>query len=202
MLTYTPGRVLVSDERKLVFMAIPKVALSSVKLALGMRFEPTFPFHLMHQGYMSFAIIREPVDRFVSGYTEVLVRMGDDMQDEPEIVQGLLSREDPDRFMYFLEQVEERIFDAHIEHQVNFLNDKEGHPFPVQKLFLMDRIHELEEWLGLELPVVNKGSSLMRTDFSPIPTRMEIEPLVTSEVEDRIHNIYKQDTALYRDLTT
>ena len=65
-----------SDKYKLCFIGIPKCAQTSIKDAFNMDKNESNYFNLPDhvKNYALFCVLRDPIDRLVSGYLEVIKR--------------------------------------------------------------------------------------------------------------------------------
>ena len=69
-------------------------------------------------------IVREPLDRLISGYLEVLIRT----HDCPRTLEKdfIYIREEPQRFLAFIKEIKKEFFDAHIEPQLFYLTNEDN----------------------------------------------------------------------------
>lgn len=127
------GLCYVSDKLKVIFVPIPKNASTSVRNITGFEFRAdnimAYSENLAAGDYKAFAIIREPVPRFISGYIEVCQRASGD---SPHILtRDFYWMRGKNRFLKFLEEIEHDWFDAHLFPQEYFLCDYAGNPFMI-----------------------------------------------------------------------
>lgn len=171
------------DERfKLIFVPIPKNASTSVRNMSGLQFYTdnimAYTQKIAQREYKAFAIIREPVQRFISGYIEVCKRAtGDSTQTLKKDFYWLTGRQ---RFEKFIEEIEADCFDAHMYPQNYFLCNYSDKPFlldayiDIQQLatglpFVMDRL--LGEGGNITVPKLNVSGKGRRVSLSNKVTR-------------------------------
>lgn len=121
-----------SHKHKLSYLLIPKCGSTSIQQAL----ESSEKEKTEKPEYKSFTVVRPPLDRFYSGYNELIKR---------EIFKGT-----PQQLLFRIEK--EGFFDAHIKPQTHYLK-------PVDQLYSFDTVHEL----GLNLKHENKGLGKIKT---------------------------------------
>ena len=118
---------------KVIFLPIPKNASTSLRNMDDFESRKanimSFRKEIAEQEYRAFAIIRDPLSRFISGYVEVCKRAS---QDSPHILtKSFYWMNGKNRFIKFLDEIEEGWFDAHLFPQQYFLCDFEGRPFMI-----------------------------------------------------------------------
>ncbi len=144
------GLCYVSDKFKVIFVPIPKNASTSVRNISEFEFRTdnimAYDEELSAGGeYKVFTIIREPVQRFVSGYIEICKRASGD---SPHILsKDFYWMKGIERFSKFMDEIECTWFDAHLFPQSYFLSNYAGAPF------LIDAYIEMEQ-LSTALPAV------------------------------------------------
>ena len=141
------GLCYVSEKYKLIFLPVPKNASTSVRNIGELEFcrsnIMSYSTALKEGKYRAFAIIRDPLERFISGFTEVCVRAAGD---SPHILStDFYWWKGKERFVRFLDELEKEWFDAHLFPQHFYLTDYEGQPF------LIDAYIDIRE-LDTELP--------------------------------------------------
>ena len=127
------GLCYVSDKFNVIFVPIPKNASTSIRNIVGLEFQVDnimrYSEKLSTREYMAFTIIREPIERLISGYIEVCKRASGD---SPHILmKDFYWMKGKKRFMSFLDEIESGFFDAHIVPQEYFLCDYVGSPFMI-----------------------------------------------------------------------
>ena len=127
------GMCYVSDRYKIIFIPIPKNASTSFR---GMENFSVFTSNIMaykkelESGeYKAFAIFRDPLDRFISGYIEVCKRGAVDSRHNLD--KKFYWKNNLSKFKTFIEEIEVDCFDAHMLPQKWFLTDFQGNPFIV-----------------------------------------------------------------------
>ena len=73
------GKVWISDKEKVIYLGIPKTASTSIRRMLGMYAKDCSDFNKLKKNtkydeYIMFTILRNPLERFVSGYLERIFR--------------------------------------------------------------------------------------------------------------------------------
>jgi len=121
------GLCCVSHKDELIFIGVSSNASTSIRNALNMldytdNYLSIIDNNLNGNKYVTFTIIREPIQRLISGYIKVCVRA---TQDSPHILgkKFYWVRDQKKRFHIFIDELEESYFDCHIEKQIFFLTD-------------------------------------------------------------------------------
>ena len=132
-----------------MFLGIPKNASTSIRESPIMEDCNRTTYSLLKEEinfdeYLTFTVLREPVERLVSGYYEV--QRGNKSDNVYNTATGKKFIDviyEPDRFLCFLEEIEEHgYFDSHIKPQASFLSDQQGNKIPVEHYLFFNNIGE------------------------------------------------------------
>ena len=140
----------VSDKNKLVFFVIPKNASTSIRnttLFKNCSNRTTFEdveYKIKNENYSTFAVLREPVERFISAYHEVVRgHREDNPYDTARDKQFIKFDEEPKRFNLFLKEIESSgFFDSHLKPQMHFLTDANNEQIEIKNYLFFNNIVE------------------------------------------------------------
>ena len=161
------GLCCVSSKDRLIFIGVSSNASTSIRNALNILNYNNNYLSLMDNNtcgikYTTFTIIREPIQRLISGYIKVCVRA---TQDSPHILKKKFywERDQKKRFYLFVDELERHIFDCHIEKQIFYLTDHNSNMLNIDYFLKMEHLKDdfsgMCRQLGLDyrLEHLNKG---------------------------------------------
>lgn len=195
------GRLWINHDKKLAFLGIPKNASSSIRTAIGVETKrytdrDIFTFGKSLDGLTVFTVIREPLDRFISGYLEILKRADKDGH-KTKKRKFYDVKDNKHRFIAFVNELydemkdsEGRMFDNHIEKQTYYI------PTPVRglvKMYMDFELKKLSKDLQLEIPHQNKKADKDKDYLKSI--LLNRPKLLT-----KFRLLYKDDLKLYNEL--
>ena len=197
------GRYYVRHDQKLVYLPVSKNASMTMRNVVNGELHMSGFFDnikkFKKKGYVSFAVIREPIDRLVSGYQEILFRAG---IDAPLTTQKPFwkVRGQEEKFYAFIKDIKEEIWDGHVGIQASILT-KGDNVIPTDYVFdcktLTQDFQEMccEHNVNLK-PVVNHNES--KGQSKKIDKEF-IFGLINSDVNllKDIEEIYRDDFTLY-----
>ena len=137
----------VGHKEKIIFIGIPKNASTSIRNSFGFKAsEPDNYFSIQkrvtdERNYKTLTVLRNPLDRFISGYIEVCKRATGDSPKTLE-KQFYWMRNSKRRFLAFLDEIELDFFDAHIEPQEHYLTDYNGKFIHCDFYLIMENLEE------------------------------------------------------------
>jgi len=141
------------------------------------------------QNDFTFAIIRNPLDRFYSAYVQINRKKTEDTQSK------IFFQEDnpQKRVLYFLDEISVDLYDEHIQLQSWFIED-----FHINFLMTMDnlqkgfrKLKELKN-IDIKLPMFNESDKIKLIEVISIVKELNLY--------DRINELYKRDWDLYREI--
>ncbi len=192
-LVHPKGLGYISETYKIIFIPIPKNASTSVRSIGNLEFRQgnflAYKTRIANGEYKTFAILREPISRFVSGYIEVCKRATGDST-------AILKRDfywikNPHkRFILFLDELESEWFDAHMFPQHYFLYDYEDKPYSVDAYIDM-------KCLDSALPVVLGRFGAPITKFSKQNQHGSVRVISPKEIKDKYLNFKNYQRSLY-----
>ena len=193
----------VSHKNKAIFFVIPKNASTAIRESPLMQdsYRTTFSNlqkTISFEEYTTFTVLREPIERVVSAYYEVIRGNRPGNIYNTVIGKSFISMNtEPEGFIAFLEDIGENgFFDAHLKPQAYFLTDEKGQPVHIDHYLFFDNIVEdytkLCSHFGAEykLPDINgfaKGTKKQLLEY--IKKDKNILKL--------LDNLYKDDIMLY-----
>lgn len=180
----------------LLFIHVPKNGGTSVKRALyrsdpghatARYYDLFFPDHLV--AAESIAILRDPGERFLSGFDFLLNGGGRDVRIQDRPMQRMAAIRTPDEFLDFLEQADGDWLkvDTFARPQSWYIADRSGR-IAVRHLWLLDRAGD-----GLSQFMAQRG-------LPPISHRNATERrarTLTAAQQARLHRLYANDYPLY-----
>jgi len=153
----------VYHNEKLIFIRVSSNASTSIRLALGKSNVDNYLSIINNKKeenkYITFAIIRDPIERLVSGYIKVCVRA---TADSPEILnkEFYWIKDQKMRFYAFIDELEKGYFDCHIELQRFFLTDENNNLFDIDYILMLENLDEDFSKMCRELNLDKKLSHL------------------------------------------
>jgi len=179
------------------FLPIPKNASTSIRNTF--KFTNTSIYLDEHTSTKSMGklitVIRNPMDRLVSGYLEIIYRAA---IDTPKTITKKFYNmpENKDRFIEFILEIEQDLFDAHIEQQCYYITDFNDNLLPFYRILLFDNLQEDFNQLLNDLSLNNNLKHLKNQD-------KEKKDIVYNYIKndvyliDKINKIYEKDFFIY-----
>lgn len=142
-------------------------------------------------------ILREPIDRFVSGYFEINVRA----HDSPKTLEKEFwyIEKEPDRFNKFINEVGEDFFDTHIEPQMYYITDNDNNIIKIDKWILLnDMSSELQKILNVNFKKRNDSNVVTKQIIMPVEKSWYHTHLnYNTQYKSYLEFLYKDDILLY-----
>ena len=137
-------------------------------------------------------VLREPMDRLVSGYLEVCVRANIDAPNTKtkkfyHMIEG------KDRFVEFINEIEREFFDPHILPQWVYMGDINGIDLKIDYFLDFDNLNnDLNNVLGINV-------TLNHSNVKPSHQKQRILKYIENDIElqKRILKLYYEDFKLY-----
>jgi len=153
------GKVWASDKDKVIYFGIPKNASSTIRHMFGQRAKDFLDYGALkddpkYVDYTRFAILRNPLQRFVSGYVEIIYRakQHEDTYNRPFYrIKDLITR-----FRAFVRDIQGDFYDSHIERQWYFVSDTTNNHLnhDIQHFLLFENLAEDIKKLQLSSPLL------------------------------------------------
>ena len=133
-------------------------------------------------------IVREPLDRLISGYLEVLIRT----HDCPRTLEKdfIYIREEPQRFLAFIKEIKKEFFDAHIEPQLFYLTNEDNNLIKLDEVWLIrDTNEKLSQLFGKSITqktnIKSLGDKKRYVDYLNNNSRLKtfVEKLYAEDIE-------------------
>lgn len=184
----------------IVYMGNPKTASSSIHTLFG-------PYNANFEELCSYvdistlkliSVIRNPLERFISGYLEVRYYLAhlENYEHYSFYSPILAEKNETDRLSSFISLRENNLLDQHVRTQWYYLSDVSGNLLPFYRLFLFEDIDvefkQFSREIGhdYQLPRVNFKSSRAKKECALV---LQQNPML----RERINRLLKQDWALY-----
>ena len=184
-----------SDQYKLIYLAIPKTASTSIRAYLN-NLKNAMDLNNItsnKDGYVTFTIIREPVERFVSGVMESFKRI-----ETPEKLKNLSKvKNTTDMLEQYLNILEvDGFIETHITPQLFYMSNSDGELFHIDEILLFENLsHDFkimaEKYnLPPTLPHKWKNNDNRRSEMLSIVRNNE-------NIKNRVLKLYEDDFNLY-----
>jgi len=153
----------VYHNEKLIFIRVSSNASTSVRHAFSNSAVDNYLSIINRKTkeikFTTFAIIRNPIERLLSGYIKVCVRA---TADSPEILNKKFYwiKNQKRRYYAFIDELEKRFFDCHIELQRFFLTDENNNLFDIDYILKLENLNEDFSKMCRELNLDKKLSHL------------------------------------------
>lgn len=169
------------------FIGVPKNASSSFRQSFGVGGPDNYlnPKNKKIKDLKLVTVIRDPLDRVISGYLETIKRSEKNTVNKKFFKIG----ESKDRFIEFLNELEVGFFDCHIEKQYFYMTDNDNNLLP------FDLIIDFGEF-GSGVKSLNKNP--ITTNISPTGKKNMVKDYLDDVLIGRINSIYKEDFELYK----
>ena len=197
-INYNKGNCMVFEEKKECFIPIPKNASTTFRKYFEWQNVPLSSFTKNPEILLNnkvFTIIREPIDRFCSGYIEIVDRKNKNK--EVELYEFFKITDRKDKFIQFVEDVHVCFFDSHIVPQTFFLTGEQGDMIKIDETLLLSQVSKKIEEL------FDKKPKKKRPQIHQNKTRSRRKQIIKSYVEEniqlkkRIEKLYYKDFELY-----
>jgi hypothetical protein len=188
-----------NTNNKINFIAIPKNASTSIRNGLNLKSMGNY-FTVSEDfknEYKNITVLRNPLERIVSAYLEVLIRLHDGPKTGEK--KFFHMSESIDRFREFISELERDTYDAHVEPQYFYISDNGGNILPFYKILKFEKIMEdfkdLKDELKLKenLPHLNSKPQQRK---NMVYSYLQQDPTLI----ERIRKIYEKDFELYETL--
>lgn len=152
-------------DNNICFIGVPKNASTSIRNGLNLNKMDNY-FTLsddVKNNLNLITVLRDPLDRLVSSYLEVLVRLHDSPKTGEKKFYHM--KESIERFEEFISELERDTYDAHVETQFFYVTDDNGDLLPFYKILSFDCLDEQinilknELVIGGSIPHLNKKSN-------------------------------------------
>lgn len=171
------GLCVVSHENKLIFIGVSSNASTSIRNALNLKGYDNNYISILSGGsmeieYSTFAILRDPIERLISGYLKVCDRA---TGDSPHILKTNFYKlkDQKKRFYEFVNELEKGMFDCHIERQCFYLTDSKGKLFDIDYYLTVENLSEDFSIMCKELGLTSTLSHLnIAKSETPPKTRL------------------------------
>lgn len=183
------------EEKKIAFIYVPKNASESFRAILGKQgFRNRVSFNHVAETVresFKFAVLRNPIDRYVSAYLE-------GSKKEFKQMEGSLTLDEHwDRFVRLIPKRGEGVWDEHLFPQYLHLIEKDGTPLVIDRFLFMDSLEEDWRKLSSELGL---SPDLLHIRRSPEELRWfllgKLRLKDNREVRARIDDFYQEDWEL------
>lgn len=183
---------LIAQNPKMGFILIPKNGTSSVRNTYNLT-------NLNNMGAFNapnkkvFAIIRNPLERFITGYIETFIRYHTPKAypDLGYLGQYMKIKNERNRIKKFMLDCRDSGVEAHVEHQSNFFKE-----FTPDNLMIFD--YKLEDDLKQFMKSINNEyNPLTRGITNANPKKEQVFKHLDRELLDIYHDVFKEDIQMY-----
>jgi hypothetical protein len=199
------GTVWINENNKIAALGIPKCATTTIRTQFALT--KLVNIQDVPDDYFMFAIIRDPINRFVSAYIEVVQkckiypkgRYHYDLsisQDQIEFLDDLMANHDDcGRFMIYLNQVQNEwgFFETHCVPQIIYLFDNDNKIFPNVEIFRFDNLINLEERLGTKMVKSNQSEN------PELKQKLLAFIAASSAIKSQIEKLYEYDSRIWQE---
>lgn len=193
---HPPGWLWHSHEKKLSCLSVPKCASNSIRDMTGCHDGPN---HKRYKDYNLFAVIRDPMDRYISAFMEVMLpashypkgRYHDNLGLDKNLVRILDSINHGDsgaRIIRFTDLILDKgFFETHTRPQLHYLEGCGN-----ITLYKLEKISRMLEDFGIEKEVVKN-----KTESAGIKKELTDVLSTDSELRNKLHKLFAKDIELY-----
>jgi hypothetical protein len=188
-----------SPDYKLIYVGIPKTASTSMRHFMNIAKHGQSSIIYMgnlpeeKRDYRTFTIVRDPLNRFVSGVFEGIKR-----GESPKNIRDLKSVSDiPKLITSFIDIIEKDGFtEVHTAPQVAYFCDKNGKDFKFDKVLVFERLSTDFAKMCEEYDINSKLEHKQKGNHSRSAKALELIKK-DENLMNRIKNLYKEDFELY-----
>lgn len=183
-----------SEQKGIAFFAVPKNASTALRNSLGTTEAGYHSEFELPNDTVKFSVLRNPVDRCVSAYIEVIKRATVDCKETIDKPFYRIS-ESKKRFISFLDEIETNGFwENHAQPQTFYLTNSDGSLIDLDYIFIFEDLQN-----GLNRMAEETGKQLLpkREWFHSPQQKKSVHDYIDSDIEERIKRIYKLDWELY-----
>jgi hypothetical protein len=203
------GSTWVNEQTKRAFLGIPKNGTCFIRMRL--KLSECIDFHLVSDDYFKFTIIRNPVDRIVSAYIELVqdcchypggrFMYLDLPKPKVEFISSLLESDldNETRFKEYLDYIQQKGFiDGHCVPQSIYLTGTDGNLFDTQQ-FKLEDLKPLEELVSIEFGKPKDGDQHEYNTTSNPALKRKLLGFIESDSHtlEQIKKIYSQDFEIW-----
>ncbi len=184
-----------SSKYKLASLLIPKNATTSVKWSMGITGQIAIGYdEACDKKYTKIVILRNPLNKFISGYLEVIKRKRPKTKKREFYAEG---DDKQKRFKKFITEVEKNgLFDEHIQLQHYAMTDLNGDMYQFDYILVLEHIGK--DWAKMckdsgkkiSLPKNNSGN---KKDFNQLKELIDSD----EDLQKRIDVILEKDWEIY-----
>ncbi len=187
----------------LIFFNIPKNASSSVRNYFRLNKRESF-FKIKNiERYKKLMVIRNPYDRIISSFNEVIKCRKDGPRWETQQCEWFhLQKNNLEAgFEMFLDYISDNIYDPHIHRQIDYLNEKEVSLEEIDFLLLFEDLRREINAMPSQLRPRGGFPHINRSKNRSIQNN-SLEDLINKDanIKSKIENIYKDDIIMYQKL--
>jgi len=187
-----------SDECNIIYLGIPKTASTSMRqlFKIDRNFMNLKNIPEGKEGYRTFTIIRNPLNRFVSGVVEAFKR-----SETPRKIMAIEKIGDEKKMLEaFVTILEEEFIETHTAPQIAFFYNENGEKFSFNDVLIFENLKEDFEnmcknfGISKELMHRHRGEAVKQNRLRQI---INDDPILLN----RVNELYKDDWVLYNEIS-